>query len=318
MVQASDMGEPPRESPVQLVFLVLAHENPIQLARLLRAIEGTCARIFVHIDGSRSIAPFRQATTGIKHVEFLDGADRIPVFWAGFSMVQATLNLMRRAREQVPGRARFCLLSGMDYPIKDSKTIQSALASDKEFIRIDTRLVTGAWHLRHVRFAHFMDFPGTRIGLVRKLVQRIRIPRAVTCKIPLYWGSQWWALSGNCMDFILSFVEQNPDYSDFHRHTFAPDEIYFHSIVKSSPFPIFHDVESASDVPAYIALPERGIHFIDWVVIGGKPRPKTMELQDLERLLSSPALFTRKCVDPASTSLLDALDKRFSVSVLAA
>jgi len=142
MVQASDMGEPPRESPVQLVFLVLAHENPIQLARLLRAIEGTCARIFVHIDGSRSIAPFRQATTGIKHVEFLDGADRIPVFWAGFSMVQATLNLMRRAREQVPGRARFCLLSGMDYPIKDSKTIQSTLASDKEFAAVDAARVS--------------------------------------------------------------------------------------------------------------------------------------------------------------------------------
>jgi len=34
--------------------------------------------------------------------------------------------------------------------------------------------------------------------------------------------------------------------------------------------------------------------------------------------LSSPALFTRKCVDPVSTPLLDALDKRFSVSVLAA
>jgi len=315
MFQASESSDPP---PVQLVFLVLAHQNPSQLARLLRSLEGTSPRIFVHVDGSRPLVPFRQAAAGLKHVEFLDGDDRIPVFWAGFSMVQATLNLLRRARAQVPGRARFCLLSGMDYPIKDSRTIQAALASDKEFMGIDTRLVTGAWHLRHVRFAHFMDFPGTRISLIRKLVQRIRIPRAVTCKIPLYWGAQWWALSGDCVDFILSFVQRNPDYLDFHRHTFAPDEIFFHSIVKSSSFPISHDFESASDVPAFIARPERGVHFIEWVVIGGKPRPKTMDLTDLERLLSSPALFTRKCVDPVSTPLLDALDKRFSVSVLAA
>jgi hypothetical protein len=318
MFQASDLDELPRESPVQLVFLVLAHENPAQLARLLRSLEASSPRVFVHVDGSRPLAPFRQAAAGMNHVEFLDGPDRIPVFWAGFSMVRATLNLMRRAREQVQGRARFCLLSGMDYPIKDAKTIQSTLASDMEFIRVDTRLLTGAWHLRHVRFAHFMDFRGTRISVVRKLVQRIRIPRAVTCKIPLYWGSQWWALTGDCVDFVLSFIQRHPEYSDFHRHTFAPDEIFFHSIVKSSPFPISHDFERASDVPAFVARPERGVHFIDWVVVDGKPRPKTMGLDDLERLVASPALFTRKCIDPASTPLLDALDKRFLVTVLAA
>ena len=108
-------------------------------------------------------------------------------------------------------------------------------------------------------------------------------------------GCQWWSLTKGCIGYVTNFVGRNRDYTDFHTYTLCPDEIFFHSIVKNSPFSakITHDFETARHLDAFFALNEHGCHYVDWTS-EGVLLPKVLDEADLDRLLNSQAHFARK------------------------
>jgi hypothetical protein len=72
----------------------------------------------------------------------------------------------------------------------------------------------------------------------------------------------YWSLTAECVRYILTFVDEHPAYVRCHRHVFAPDEIFFHTLVKHSPFAgaITHDYAEG----VYPDHTLHGNHFIDW------------------------------------------------------
>lgn len=283
--------------------MIMAHDRPDHLARLINRLDGDWLDVFIHVDAKVPLEPFRAAIREDGRVRFLDRHERIAVNWGGFSSVEATLLMLRAALNDPGGFDRFCLLSGSDFPIASAKAIHDGFASNREFIRIDRRLddADDNSHCAYVRYAHFADGPGRD----RKPKQR----RRVYDKISLYHGSQWWALTEACVSHILEYVERNPDYAAFHRNTLLSDEIFFHSIVKSSPFAalVSHDFEKASDLQAYFAFNEHGCHYIDWNSRGVR-LPKVLDEGDFDRLIGSSALFARKFRD-ASEPLLGRIEE---------
>ena len=128
-------------------------------------------------------------------------------------------------------------------------------------------------------------------------------PRKVYDKISIYHGSQWWALTRACVRYILDHIDRNTDYMNFHAHTLCPDEIFFHSLVKNSPFAasITHDFKSAGDLSAFFARSEHGCHYVDW----SKPLPKVLNEADFDALVNSGAYFARKFREGSSDKLLE-------------
>ena len=49
-------------------------------------------------------------------------------------------------------------------------------------------------------------------------------------------GAPQWALTGECVKYILDFSKSHQKFNRYFKHVFAPDETYFHSVVYNSPF----------------------------------------------------------------------------------
>ena len=297
---------------MKTAYLILAHRQPALLANLVRALTCDWATFFIHVDLKSDIIPFRRLLDPLDGIRFLAAERRVKVSWGGFSQVRATLNLLETALAYDGSFSRFCLLSGADFPIKPLAVIRERLASDQEFMRVD-RCLSGAGveregRTRAVSRYHFLDWPLPRWLKLRLLSGKL--PRRPYPGLALYHGAQWWALTGGCVRHIIEYVATHPGYADFHRHTLAPDEIFFHSLVKDSPFSarLSHDFERASSPREFAATNDHGCHYIDWNA-PQQALPKVLTLEDLPALQRSPALFARKFDESRSQELLQALGR---------
>ena len=116
---------------MRLAYLILVHDKPVQLARLVNALDGDNATFHIHVDAKVNIEAFLGGLESRPNVHFIDG--RVVGQWMGFSLVSATLKLLRQA--QGIGFDYCTLLSGADYPIKSSTERSSFFANgNKEYL----------------------------------------------------------------------------------------------------------------------------------------------------------------------------------------
>ena len=80
---------------MQIAYLILAHNSPDHVGRLIGALDNNRAHFFIHIDKKANLNEFQRYTTQRRNVHYIE--NRIKVFWGGFSMVEAILNLMQEA-----------------------------------------------------------------------------------------------------------------------------------------------------------------------------------------------------------------------------
>lgn len=291
---------------MKAAYLIMAHHQPSHLARLIRRLDCDWAFFFIHVDRKSDIRPFQTAIPDRENVVFLTGGRRVKTYWGGYSMVRVTLNLMREASGHEESFDRYCLLTGGDFPIKSQQLIQEQFSTDKEFLRVDRHLRRSdkKLHRSFVSKYYFLDLPIPRrlnLGSISGT-----LPRKPYDKIDLYHGSAWWALTDGCVRSIFGFLRENRDYAPFHWFSFHPHEIFFHSIIKQTPYQdcIVHDY---SDGPVPGGFHEHGCHYVHWPE-GSSPSPRTLDRSDLEALLVSEALFARKFDETTSADLLDALE----------
>ena len=294
---------------MNVAYLIAVHDQPDYLTRLVQALDCSWAHFFIHVDRKADVAVFRRAVPNSANIIFVPEPERVAVYWGGFSQVQASLNLINAAHTAEVPFARYCLLSGADFPIKKQDRIQQVLSTSTEFISIDRKLEKGAVPksslTKNIQRFYWRDQPNSFQRLADGL-----IPRRDSSLLPVYHGSQWWVLTCNCIAFIQDFLADRPSYTDFFKYTNCPVEMFFHSIVKASPFAasISQDFECVATTGSAIKQSPNvyGAHYIDWSTRARSP--KTLDLADLDALNQSQALFARKFMKGHS----DALTRVFS------
>jgi glycosyltransferase involved in cell wall biosynthesis len=274
----------PGPAPGKLAYLIIAHHQPRHLGRLIDALRQEDSHFFIHVDAKADLSAFQALTPRSDTVTFV--ADRARVEWGEIGVVQAALHLLRAAVASGHSFRYFTLLSGSDYPVKHRQAISARLLhGDRQYLRIDRRLT---------------DPGNTHAYLLKDLPDGRYFDGMVPCH-----GSMYWSLTADCVRFILGFLDANPGYLDVHRHVRIPDEVFFHTLVKHSPFSeaITQDF-STGPSPDHVL---HGNHFIDW---GGLRRRErlTLDERDFDDLLASDALFARKLDESRSGRLLDLLD----------
>jgi len=270
----------------RIAYLVLAHENPKHLARLVGSLSSESSAIFVHIDRKSPADAF----TGIRgeHVHF--ARRRVAVHWGDFSIVEATLELMRTALAYEPRLERFVLISGADYPLRPAAEIEAFFDRhlDAEFMHL-IPMPSEAEHKPISRLTTYKRRPGAariawlmRAALVRMgAVRRERDYRAHLRDLAPYGGSQWWALSREACEYILGFVARERQIVRFFRNTHCPDESFFQTILGNSDFR---------------ARTRRELTYTDWSA-GGRS-PALISAEHVDRLRASGEhLFARKFTD---------------------
>lgn len=296
----------------------MAHHQPQHLLRLIRALASPNAFFFIHVDVKSPIAPFeaiaREPRTAII-------GNRVEVNWGGYSQVRATRYLLAAALRSAPKFIRYTLLSGADFSVKPRTYIERVLMeSDREFLQVHCKLSgsprnehfdsierfylnDNTWCNKrlHSRYRLTQRFAARAFDVGRRILPRRRyIPGFAP-----YKGSQWWSLTDACIRHVLAFLDANPEYERFHQTVHAPDEIFFHSIIKASPFAakISHDFEAGA------LGNDCGLHYIDWNA-RDESLPKVLDISDLPALLRSNALFARKFDPYRSAELLNELERR--------
>src|SRR5262249_54441950 len=120
---------------MKMAYLILAHNTPNHLSRLVRALDSANAAFFIHVDRKFDISRFRDGVPQ-HNVRFLE--NRVAVYWGEFSIVQATTSLMREALSRSQDPQYLCLLSGSDYPLRNPRYIESFFSRNqgREFINL--------------------------------------------------------------------------------------------------------------------------------------------------------------------------------------
>jgi hypothetical protein len=276
-------------------YLILAHKNLEQVDRLIDNLLDDRIFVYIHVDKrvpSDEIRRHRFASSN--RVRIIK--NRVAVCWGGFTMVTATLNLMKAAL--AGKRDGYCvLLSGQDFPLQSKENIYSFFQEHqgKQFLSY-WKLPYKNWvngGLDRIKYYWFVD----KIGMYEsdvfcKFQRESNMERPFFKDFPPYGGSQWWCLTSECVRYILDFIADNPIFVEFYELTLIPDESFFKTIVLNSPF----SDQVVNDNLRYI------------VFEGGKPHPNVMKESDFEALITSGKLWARKFDIARDHAILDRLE----------
>lgn len=262
------------KSAINIAYLILAHNTPHHLGRLTKRLTAPHSKVFIHVDGKTPIDPYRRiAGSDITWLRY-----RVPVYWGDFSQVDAVLMLIEEAFRSGYQFDKLVLLSGSDYPICspeeslkffelnfDSEHMAAVRMPNEEYSKPISRL-------NNYRNADSDPwYEKWRVELLSRAGVRTkhRDYRAYLGPLVPYAGPLWWALSKSACQHILNFVASNTNIMEFYRHTYFPDESFFHTIIMNSKF--------GSELKGEIT-------YADWS--RGGANPATLSLQDVERLVS--------------------------------
>jgi hypothetical protein len=141
----------------QIAYLIHAHNEPELCLRLINKLQSEQSLFFIHWDrkSNFSYLKFKELTQGIKNVQIFS---EFEMFWMGYSLVDATLFLMKRALEYSNQIKYFVLLSGQDYPIKPITEINHFFDNNnKDFISLNKLKDLGSDFMVKTESHHFLE-----------------------------------------------------------------------------------------------------------------------------------------------------------------
>lgn len=226
---------------VKICYLILAHNNPEHFFRLVDAVATPNSTVLVHIDAKSDISAFSRPGYEDKCTLV---TERRAVGWAGFTFVQATLQLLSMALSKYDRHDYYYLLSGADYPLRSSRSIENHLEQNHgaQFINLikmpnpelgkPIERISELYIDRELKKRHFLTrlVPDAVIDKINKIGIR-RDYRSAFGDVAPYGGSTWWALTFDAVQYVFDFISNHPRLYSFYGGTFCPDEGFFQTAI---------------------------------------------------------------------------------------
>lgn len=271
---------------MRIAYLVLAHKNAEQVKRLVSLLNGD---VYVHIDSKCDLKKFYISDPKINYIN-----QRINIKWGGFTMVNATLKLIKTARKNW-NYDFYVLLSGDDYPISSLNQLKSFLINNRKYSFIEYDKFEDKWQDLKGRYENYKIFENTNIVIkvLQKIINTFINKRSMFRNMQAYKGSQWWCLNAESIEYILEYINDNVSIIKYFKHTHIPDEMFFQTILLNS-----HLTDSIiNDNLRYIIFD--GAH------------PQILTTNDLNQLMKiEKKFFARKFDIEIDSKVLDLLDNR--------
>lgn len=295
-----------------LAFLVLAHDDGEHLLRLVNSLAPH--PVYIHVDVKADDIDMEQLRSCSNATVI---PQRMIVHWAHITVVDATLALIEASLRD-GGARHTVLLSGHCYPLHGVGSIARFLSTqpDSDLIQMveirapsDIRNNVG----RHWRNAPLFPSPVMKWPPVAKLDHTLRqiinriareFPRDISEELAPhlhYQGSQWWALSAESLREIYDMAKNDPKWRKVFSTTFAPDEMFFHTILGASRR-AGHQIGIRSDA-GHGNLYNAPLHYIARIA----PRWIENDWQHVEGLTTTEKFFVRK-ISSRNRELLDWID----------
>jgi len=219
-------------------FLIQVHDHYDQIKNL---IDDIClveqCSVYVHVD-LKADSLFEQLLKNYRdHERVTIISDREKVYWSDFSQVKATLNLLKTA---IKGNYDYySLISGQDYMIKPLEQFNDFLQENQGLEFLEAKERNNTWRVKlthlHTRKPQFRKYRYYRYYALLNSILRYRAKKHVN-QYKIYFGSSWFTLTKNAVNYILDFVSNQPGFiADFETST-CGDEHFFQMILMNSHF----------------------------------------------------------------------------------
>ena len=306
---------------LKLLYAILTHSDPQSTIRLIEALYQDGYTFVVHVDGKESsddtydaLAEYA-ATRDYVHV--LPHPFRIRANWGGFSLVNATLQILRYsfAHDNYPNNEpldfhKFVHIASTTYPIKSNAEIRRTIAQypiDANFVHVVFKPAEpspSAWN-------YFVECDD---ALHR--IYRLTPLDDLNWGVDIYTSSQWFALSREFAEYIADAAPGTlvHDLLEYAEHVVVADESFFGTALRHSKFCGKHHNNNFLHV-----------HFDRWEneLDDGSRDPRKCVMKDPDHCGRSPTtmtmdylpvlelvgdLFARKFIDSVDTNIKDVID----------
>ena len=282
----------------KIAFLISAYTEPDSLRSMIRALNRMLdADFFVHIDRKVNIEPFYTGLRDLPNVTFVE--KRIRVYWGGYSQVEMQMALIEEMLQRNVRYLRVINLTGTDYPIVSGETLYDKLSKTQvEYIcgfDVNSERRTGKKRMvyKYSRF-YLMDTP----RVIRAMIKRLCLPRFYyrNFEMPMYYGSEYWALTYNCLKELYKAYGENKPLQRLLRYSFVPSEAWIHTVFFNSDWRK-NALQQQEDSDDLINLsPITYFKYTDSIQI--------LDENDYDDIVSSGRLFARKIIAGRSDRLV--------------
>jgi hypothetical protein len=273
---------------MKIAVLMLCHEAPAAIARRLGSAfyRSPDVKVYLHHDRKsphHDRAAFAAALPADVQWQWLD--DAVACRWGEYSLVEATLRLMRAAL----GDAAFApdhLLhaSGSCRPIRALATLQAFLREREGVDFIEAQDISRArWTkdgLERERFEWYFPFNYAThrrwFELFNRLQRRLGIRRRLPAGLRPHFGSQWFCLTAETARRVVEAMAR-PGLARFFASTWIPDEFALQTVV-------------ANLEPA----PRIAGHGLTYYEFDGQGKPLVLEDWHVDHVVRQPYFFARK------------------------
>ncbi len=279
-------------------YLIQCHDRPHQVNALAQYLANGGHDVFVHADARSAIGHLIRQTDSITLIRRPSAVD-----WGGWTQVEATLKMIEEARRTGRPYRYFHLLSGHCLPLRSMASLDAILdaahADQTQFIECEPMPRSrwgqrdGGMHRLRVYYPSFIVSKHTKLHqdffwFYTNKWMRLKLRRpAFRSKDRFYGGAQWFSLTGDAMDAIMSFMNSRRKMIRFFKNTFCSDEMFFQTCLMRSGFPVH-----AAGNRRYLQWP-----FAD------APSPSDLTPEDWQTARDSGCLFGRKFqLSPAECS----------------
>ena len=283
-------------------YLITAHTNRPQLEQLLSLLDDERNDVYLQVDSKGGLA-----IDGLSlHRSRLIILPPFPMYWGGYSVIQAELNMLRAASGSP--YHYYHLLTGGDLPLVTQDVVHARL-EDSEAQYVDFAPEHQAMARWKGAYYHFLvetklytrsrPFRIAGHGIV-KAQALLGIDRSRKSRETYYHGSTYFSITHRLVKYILA---QEPWIRKTFRYTLACDEVYLQTLIMKSTF--------RSEVASRDMGNAANLRYIDWTR-RDKNSPYTFRMSDYQELVEASRhhLFARKFSTTVDAAIVDTIVRR--------
>lgn len=279
---------------MKIAYLILAHKDPLHLNRLISALNTENVTFYIHIDLKSS-----NLINEILLKKNIITVSNYKIYWGGWNMLQASLELLKMA--YINNHDRYVFISGQDYPLMSNDRIVKLLIKEtNHFFYFTDESIIQKRQFRH-HFFYPMDLArgsvkvAWRFGQIHSFLSKIGLLNIKKLKDSkkVYFGAQWGILTHTTTEKLLNTLQSSPEILRFFKYSFIPDEMFFQTMLLS-----YLPTDTTSN---YLMT------FQQWD--SNLIHPLILTEKDANAIFSSEKIFLRKCDSLNSSILLDLIDE---------
>ncbi len=218
---------------MRLAHLILAHNNPFQLERLIKRLSTNRADVYIHLDKKSSLSEFKHLSL-LPNVFFI--VNRTDIRWGNYSMVDGTLKSFTEILQSNIEYSHINLLSGHDYLLKPAAELEDFLFTNKEHSFLEYLSINNEWQESKERITKYSlgDLKIPFKYKLQKWVNQLLPDRTIPNQMEPYGRSQWMTLTPQAIKYVIEYLKNNSKVLQFFKRTWGVDEVIFQTILLNS------------------------------------------------------------------------------------